>query len=118
MTEQSILVLSAAEIGHLMPMSEYIDLMATTLTDLARGQLHQPLRTIVRPEKARGVMGLMPTHRYGGAFGLKAICVFPDNPKRGLDAHQGGVLLFSGETGELQGIFNASAITAIRTAAA
>lgn len=119
MTDQSILVLTATEIERLLPMKVCIDLMATTLTDLERGELHQPLRTIVRPENARGVMGLMPTYRRGtqGSFGLKAICVFPGNPKRGLDAHQGGVLLFSGETGELQGVFNASAITAIRTAA-
>ena len=118
MSQQTVLVLTAKEIEHLMPMEACIDLMAATLTELERGDLHQPLRTIMRPEGARGVMGLMPTHRHGGAFGLKAICVFPGNPKRGLDAHQGGVLLFSGETGELQAMFNASAITAIRTAAA
>jgi ornithine cyclodeaminase len=34
-----------------------------------------------------------------------------------MDAHQGGVLLYSGETGELLCLVNASAITAIRTAA-
>jgi ornithine cyclodeaminase len=119
MTDQSILILTATDIERLLPMSVCIDLMATTLADLERGELHQPLRTIVRPENARGVMGLMPSYRQGDevSFGLKAICVFPGNPKRGLDAHQGGVLLFSGETGELQGVFNASAITAIRTAA-
>ena len=119
MTDQSILILTATEIERLLPMNVCIDLMATTLADLERGELHQPLRTIFRPENARGVMGLMPTYRQGdeASFGLKAICVFPGNPERGLDAHQGGVLLFSGETGELQGVFNASAITAIRTAA-
>jgi ornithine cyclodeaminase len=51
------------------------------------------------------------------AFGLKAICVFPGNPAKGKDSHQGGVLLFSAETGELLAMMNASAITAIRTAA-
>ncbi|MDP9492402.1 MAG: ornithine cyclodeaminase family protein, partial [Actinomycetota bacterium] len=40
-----------------------------------------------------------------------------DNPQRGLDAHQGTVTLFDGETGETRAIMNASAITAIRTAA-
>jgi ornithine cyclodeaminase len=68
-------------------------------------------------------MGLMPTYSAGGvsnhqaAFGLKGICVFPRNPGRGLDSHQGGVLLFSAETGELMAMMNASAITAVRTAA-
>ena len=51
------------------------------------------------------------------AYGLKAVCVFHENPSRGLDAHQGCVLLFSGETGELLAAMNASAITAVRTAA-
>ena len=43
--------------------------------------------------------------------------MFPGNPAKGLDSHQGGVLLFSAETGELLAMMNASAITAIRTAA-
>ena len=43
--------------------------------------------------------------------------MIPGNPERGLDAHQGAVLLSDGETGELVAILNASPITAIRTAA-
>jgi ornithine cyclodeaminase len=78
-----------------------------------------PLRTIFRPQDVRGVMAMMPSFRRGDVplFGLKAICVFPDNAAIGKDAHQGGVLLFSGETGELLAVVNASAITEIRTAA-
>ncbi len=41
----------------------------------------------------------------------------PDNPTRGLDAHQGGVLLHDGTTGELVALLNASPVTEIRTAA-
>ena len=48
---------------------------------------------------------------------MKAICVFPDNPAKGKDAHQGAVMLFSRETGEMLALMNASEITAIRTAA-
>jgi ornithine cyclodeaminase len=64
-------------------------------------------------------MGLMPSSISGdsAAFGLKAICVFPGNPVQGKDAHPGAVLLFSAETRELLAMMNASAITAIRTAA-
>jgi ornithine cyclodeaminase/alanine dehydrogenase-like protein (mu-crystallin family) len=51
------------------------------------------------------------------AFGLKLVGVFPGNVARGLDAHQGAVLLLSGETGELLALLNASAVTAVRTAA-
>jgi len=100
-------------------MTECIELMADALAALARGEVFQPLRTIVRPPEARGLLGLMPAYRAGehGAFGLKAICVFPGNPAQGKDAHQGAVMLFSRETGELLALMNASEITAIRTAA-
>ena len=45
------------------------------------------------------------------------ICIFPSNAERGIDLHQGGVLLFDGETGELRALLDASAVTAVRTAA-
>lgn len=114
-----ILILSHDEVVELLPMKECIAVMRQALIALAAGKVHQPLRTIVRPADAAGVMGLMPSYMSGAsaAFGLKAICVFPENPKIGKDAHQGAVLLFSAETGELQAMMNASAITAIRTAA-
>jgi ornithine cyclodeaminase len=114
-----ILVLDNRQIRELLPMTECIELMADALSALARGEVFQPLRTIVRPPDARGLLGLMPAYRAGeqGAFGLKAICVFPGNPAIGKDAHQGAVMLFSRETGELLALMNASEITAIRTAA-
>lgn len=114
-----LLVVDSEQIARLLPMAECIELMSDALASLARGEVYQPLRTIVRPPDARGLLGLMPAYRYGesGAFGLKAICVFPGNPSLGKDAHQGMVMLFSPETGEPLALMNASQITAIRTAA-
>jgi ornithine cyclodeaminase/alanine dehydrogenase-like protein (mu-crystallin family) len=114
-----ILVLTSSDIERLLPMSECIEVMAEALSSLSRGEVYQPLRTVLRPRDAPGLMALMPAYRAStnGAFGLKAICVFPDNPSRGKDTHQGSVMLFSGETGELLALMNASAITALRTAA-
>src|SRR4029453_17521755 len=118
-----ILVLSYTEVLELLPIKECIARMRGALIALAAGEAHQPLRTIIRPPDAKGLMGLMPAYMSGGssahqaAFGLKAICIFPGNPAKGLDSHQGAVLLFSAETGELLAMMNASAITAIRTAA-
>ena len=113
------LVLSHDEVKELLPISECIPLMAEALISFAQGKSKQPVRTIFRPPEALGLMGLMPSYRseVRPVFGLKAICVFPGNPAKGKDAHQGAVLLFSAETGELLAIENASAITAIRTAA-
>lgn len=113
------LILNNQQIKELLPMPECVELMAEALSALARGEVYQPLRTIIRPPEARGLLGLMPAFQAGddGAFGLKAICVFPENPAIGMDAHQGAVLLFSRETGDLLALMNASEITAIRTAA-
>ena len=115
-----ILVLSHAEVSELLTLDECIPVMRDALVALASGEVHLPLRSIIRPPQAKGVLGLMPSYTSGErpTYGLKAVSVFPGNPAIGKDAHQGAVLLFSGETGELRALMNASAITAIRTAAA
>jgi ornithine cyclodeaminase/alanine dehydrogenase-like protein (mu-crystallin family) len=114
-----ILVLSESEVERLLPMDECIEVMSDALAALARGEMYQPLRSVVRPPDAAGLIGLMPAHRAAPppAFALKAINIMPENPARGLDAHQGAVLLSDGDTGELLAVLNASPITAIRTAA-
>jgi ornithine cyclodeaminase/alanine dehydrogenase-like protein (mu-crystallin family) len=115
----SLLVLNQQEVEELLDMEGCIEAMAEALSSLARGEVHVPLRAVIRPEGEDTFLGLMPAHRGGGSplYSLKTVCVFPDNPERGLDAHQGTVTLFDGETGETRAIMNASAITAIRTAA-
>jgi ornithine cyclodeaminase/alanine dehydrogenase-like protein (mu-crystallin family) len=114
-----VLMLSHSDVQRLLPMSECIPVMAEALISLAKGKSQQPARTIFRPPEASGLMGLMPSYKADNrpVFGLKAVCVFPGNPAKGKDAHQGAVMLFSADTGELMAIENASAITAIRTAA-
>ena len=114
-----ILILNQDDVVQLLPMTECIEVMSEALSALARGEVSQPLRTILKPSAVKGVLAMMPAFRAGDTpmFGLKAICVFPGNAAIGKDAHQGGVLLFSGETGEPLTMVNASAITSIRTAA-
>jgi ornithine cyclodeaminase len=114
-----LLVLAHDDVKRLLPMEDCIDLMAEVLADLARGAVWQPLRFVVRPPDEPSLMGLMPAHRSQPqpAYGLKIVCIFPGNPARGLDAHQGGVVLFDGETGAPRALLDASAVTEIRTAA-
>jgi len=111
-----ILVLAARDVHELLGYRECADVMRQALADLARGQIQQPLRTVVRPRDAAGFMGLMPAYSRDG-YGLKAICITPGNPAIGKDAHQGGVMLFAADTGEPLALVNASAVTEIRTAA-
>jgi ornithine cyclodeaminase len=125
-----LLVLSGPEVHGLLPPGACADAMRDALAARARGEVYQPLRTVVQPDGAAGLMALMPCYLPGrerapgartepgpGGYGLKAICVVPGNPARGLDAHQGVVLLSSPETGEPLAVMNASAVTEIRTAA-
>lgn len=114
----SVLVLSDADVRELLDMESCVEAMEQALAALARDELSMPLRSVFRPP-ADQLMGLMPAHRGGDApiFSLKEIVIAPANAARGLDPHQGAVLLHDGETGVLRAILNASAITEIRTAA-
>jgi ornithine cyclodeaminase/alanine dehydrogenase-like protein (mu-crystallin family) len=95
--------------------------MREALAAHARRDAYMPLRTVVAPPEAEGLLGLMPAWRGDGAapatFSLKAVCVMPANPSRGLDAHQGLVVLFDGRTGAPLAALDGSAVTEVRTAA-
>ena len=114
-----MIVLTEDDVRELLDMESCIAAMEAVLASLARGELYQPLRSVARPPGADGFIGLMPAYRGGAspAYSLKEIVVTPDNPARGLDAHQGSVLLHDGRTGELVAVLNASPVTEIRTAA-
>jgi ornithine cyclodeaminase/alanine dehydrogenase-like protein (mu-crystallin family) len=117
-----VLVLSADDVSTLLPMRECIDVMRDALAALARGKALVPLRMVMRMPDASGFLGLMPGHiapddGRDGALGMKAVSVFPGNAARGIDTHQGAVLLFEPDTGRLSALMDGATITAIRTAA-
>jgi ornithine cyclodeaminase len=114
-----VLILSHDDVLEALTPEECADAMAEVLAAHARGEAQMPLRAMVPFEGAAGFMGLMPAWR-GGAdpvFALKSLCVMPDNPARGLDSHQGTVTLFDGLVGAPRAVLDASAVTAVRTAA-
>jgi ornithine cyclodeaminase/alanine dehydrogenase-like protein (mu-crystallin family) len=112
-----LLVLSGQAVRGALGYVDCADAMRSALSARARGEVFQPLRSVLRPDGAAGLMALMPSYQTGLAYGLKAICVTPGNPAVGLDTHQGIVLLSSPQTGEPLAVLNASALTEIRTAA-
>ena len=114
-----MLVLSHADVEGALPMPDCIAAMTQALKGLADGAFFQPLRSVARPRGGANLMALMPAMRSSEAplWSLKVIVIAPDNAARGLDPHQGAVLLQDGETGVLLAAINAAAITAIRTAA-
>jgi ornithine cyclodeaminase len=116
----SVLVLGEDDVRATLDMPRCIEAMEGVLAALARGEVSMPLRTNFRvPDEAVLGLGLMPAHRGGDApvISLKEVVVAPGNSARGLDPHQGAVLLHDGTTGELVAVLNASPITEIRTAA-
>jgi ornithine cyclodeaminase/alanine dehydrogenase-like protein (mu-crystallin family) len=113
-----VLVVSEAEVRELLPMADCMDAMAEALAALSRGDVLMPLRSIVwLPDRVGGLATMPAAMPTSGAMGLKAISVFPGNLGTHLDSHQGVVLLFETEQGQLQAIMDATSITAIRTAA-
>jgi ornithine cyclodeaminase len=114
----SVLILSERDVREVLDMESCIAAMEDVLARLARGELTNPLRSLMMPGDGTG-MGLMPSHAAGDApvYGLKEIVVVGANSARGLDPHQGSVLLHDGTNGKLIAVLNASPITEIRTAA-
>jgi ornithine cyclodeaminase/alanine dehydrogenase-like protein (mu-crystallin family) len=117
-----VIVLGQRDIGELLSMRDCIEVMASALGALARGESMVPLRTMMRLPTRDGastdIFALMPA--YVGsppAMGAKIISVFPGNHGTSFDSHQGAVLLFDASNGSLQAVMDATAITAIRTAA-
>ncbi|MGD0386534.1 MAG: ornithine cyclodeaminase family protein [Solirubrobacteraceae bacterium] len=115
----SVTVLGEEQVNEHLAFGECIEAMAAALGSLARGEAQMPLRSVLRGDGSAGMLGLMPAYRGGEhpVYSLKSVCIFPANPGLGLDAHQGTVTLFDGETGRPTAILNASALTSIRTAA-
>jgi len=117
-----VTVLSAEDVARLLPMRDCIQVMRDALAALARGKALVPLRMVMRMPDASGFLGVMPGQidadgGRDGALGMKAVSVFPGNASRGIDTHQGAVLLFESDTGRLAALMDGASITAIRTAA-
>lgn len=114
-----MLILSQADVERLLPMRDCIEIMASTLATLARGDAVLPLRTVIRIPGTSDAFGVMPA--YLGSpktIGAKIVSVYPGNHGTAFDSHQGAVLLFDPDNGRLAALLDATAITTIRTAAA
>jgi alanine dehydrogenase len=114
-----VLLVNEAGVHGLLPMDACVSLMRDALTALSRGDAVLPLRSKMFLPDQSGLLGLMPGYLGDPqSFGLKVVAVMPGNHGTPYDSHQGVVMLFGVEHGEPLAILDASAITAIRTAAA
>jgi ornithine cyclodeaminase/alanine dehydrogenase-like protein (mu-crystallin family) len=111
-------IIDREEVARRLTYEVCIPLVREAMIAFSRGETRQHLRSIL-PLGPKGVFGIMPgALAEGGMFGAKLIGVYPGNFAKGLQSHQGVVVLFEGETGAPVCIAHAGEITAIRTAAA
>lgn len=95
-----------------------IPIVRSAMTKFSCGETKQLLRSIIQLSQGR-FFGVMPGAM--GAFepfGAKLLSVFHGNADRGVQSHQGLVVLFDPATGAPVCTVHAGEITAIRTAAA
>jgi ornithine cyclodeaminase/alanine dehydrogenase-like protein (mu-crystallin family) len=112
-----VLVVNQHEVPELLPMEECIDVMADALTALTQGTAVMPLRGMSGMPERAGLLAWMPSLLpASNVMGIKVISVFPNEGTK-LESHQGAVLLFEAERGQLLAVVDASEVTAIRTAA-
>ena len=107
------------KIASLLTMQECILVMEKMFRSLANGEAAQPLRSLMWLPGRKGLLGMMPGYdKTAEVMGIKLISVFHGNRDKGYPSHQGVVILFDANNGQPLMIFDASEITALRTAAA
>jgi ornithine cyclodeaminase/alanine dehydrogenase-like protein (mu-crystallin family) len=95
-----------------------IPIVREAMVALSRGETLQLLRSILTLSEGR-LFGVMPGALGAHApFGAKILSAFAQNFARGIQSHQGVVLLFDPESGAPVCLVHAGEVTAIRTAAA
>lgn len=95
-----------------------IPIVREAMIAFSRGETMQLLRSIIPLAEGR-MFGVMPgAMGLQAPFGAKLISVFPENFARGVQSHQGLVILFDPGSGAPVCVVHAGELTAIRTAAA
>lgn len=107
---------SGAAVREAVPPLRAYDAVRDAFVRHARGEWTMQPKLYVTNYPA-GDFRAMPALGGGHAL-LKWVTSFPGNPARGLPTVTGLVLLSNAETGELEAVLDAAAVTALRTAAA
>jgi ornithine cyclodeaminase len=113
-----MLIINRSQVRELLPMRDCMEVVGEALSNLARGDGIQPLRSgILRPDR-KGVLAWMPGSLAAGQpFGIKVLSVVDNPGELGVESHQGGVMIFDPANGSPLALCEAGAITAVRTAA-
>jgi alanine dehydrogenase len=126
-------LLTETDVKGVLAMEDLIDTMAAALGRFSRGEVTQPVRTVI-PVGGDAFCGLMPAYvpepphapseahgnvrqSLSASLGAKLVTVFGGNPARGLPSHLATILLLDPETGALLALVDGRFITESRTAA-
>jgi ornithine cyclodeaminase/alanine dehydrogenase-like protein (mu-crystallin family) len=109
-------VFSAQAVEAAVPPQQAVEAVRNAFIAFARGDWSMPPKVYV-PAYPAGDFRAMPALGAGYAA-LKWVTSFPGNPERGLPTVTGLVLLSDASDGSLVAVFDAGAVTAIRTGAA
>jgi ornithine cyclodeaminase len=106
------------EVARRLTYERCIPIVRDAMIALSRGETRQLLRSIIPLAEGR-MFGIMPGALSESApFGAKLISVYPENFAKGVQSHQGLIILFEPDTGAPVAAVHAGEVTAIRTAAA
>lgn len=106
------------EIARRLTYERCIPIVRDAMIAFSAGETKQLLRSIISLKEGR-LFGVMPGAMGAEApFGAKLISVFKENFAKGVQSHQGVVVLFDPDSGAPVCVLHAGEITAIRTAAA
>ena len=113
----AMLVLSRRDVESLLDPRALIEALAIAMADLSAGRASMPNRVAASvPE--RGLLAAMPGYVPSlGALTAKLVTLFPGNADGPLPTHQALLGAFDPATGEPLAVMDATAITALRTAA-
>jgi alanine dehydrogenase len=112
-------LLTAADIGRLVPMADAIAAVKHAFAELSAGRARVPVRTSLAADAHRGTALYMPAYLTASqSLGVKAVTVFPGNPERGLPTIFAAVFLQDATTGRPTALLEGTYLTALRTGAA
>lgn len=112
-------VISGRELRQLLPFEACVEAIGNAMRSVSAGRALMPLRQFMPLPTGDGKLAWMPgALQEPACFGIKLLSLFPANPQVGLSSHVGLYVLYESAHGRPLAIMEASALTAIRTAAA
>lgn len=113
-----ILFLNRDEVKKVLTMQDCLEVVESAFKFHAKKKVQMPPKLYLYFYKHNGDLRTMPAYlEYLDIAGVKIVNVHPDNPKKGLPAVMGLMVLNSTETGAPLAVMDGTYITAIRTGA-